>query len=560
MNRTTTKFALLLSVTCLIFTSQAFGQWSTITPGNWSNPAIWNTGTVPQTWGNITVTISHDVDLDADPQASTIDLTVDSGVSLTEIGGCRFITAWAAGSNFINNGTISCYYIDLPSATFTNNGTLNLENFQMHNAGDFLNNSSGSLTASQIGIYNNTNFTNYGIVNATGTSSPCFTPPVGISLFEFSGDDFYNNGTINAVQIGIYNCTSAVNDTAGVMSSDDYLDVSSGNFVFNNYGNIDMLGEFVLTNATFNNYNYVSVGTDLRNNDNAFLNNYGCDCFTQYDGLIDIAGVIANNTGVIDNNGVINVYGGYVVNYNQIGASACGLLNTTSTGIIDNSGTFFGDLVVVAGTVNCFSCTQEPSVYVTIDETIGCAYAVALPVELVSFDATKMPERKVLCEWTTNVEINSDYFVIERTQNGTSIDSVGWHSASGNSLDVISYDYIDDVPLDGISYYRLKIVDFNGSYEYSDWRSVDFNGIEIINLFPNPTNGNMTVLVGSSTDENIEIQIVDALGRYVYKESSTVFSGITSFFIDVSKYANGVYVFKVQTDSRIFVQKQFVVD
>jgi hypothetical protein len=550
---------LLLLLGCFLTLFNVQGQWSTVSAGNWNDGTTWNTGTVPQAWGNITVTISHNVTLDIDAVAATIDLTVDASGALVE-SGCHFIAPWNAGSNFVNNGTIDCYQIDLPSGSFTNNSIVILDHLQMYNAGNFVNNATGNVTASQIAFYNTTDFTNHGSVNVTGLSNACYTAPGGVALFEFSGDDFINNGSIDAVDIGIYNCTSVLNSATGVISSDDFIDISTGAFVFDNFGSIDMLGEFVLTAATFNNYNAVSVGTDLRNNNNAFLNNYGCDCYTQYSGVIDITGNISNNTGVIDNNGIINVLGGYVSNTNQIGASLCGKLNTTSTGVVDNSGTLFGDLVIVAATVNCFSCTIDPSVHVTTDETVGCDYALILPVELVSFDASKIDNREVLCEWNTNVEINSDYFAVERTQNGTSIDSIGWHSASGNSLVPLNYKFIDIYPLEGISYYRLKSVDTDGSFEYSNWRSVDFDNLDIINLYPNPTTDNITVLVGSSNDENVNIVIVDAIGRIVHSQSTEITAGITAFHVNVSSYASGTYGFKVQTDSKLFVQKQFIVD
>ena len=95
-----------------------------------------------------------------------------------------------------------------------------------------------------------------------------------------------------------------------------------------------------------------------------------------------------------------------------------------------------------------------------------------LPIELISFNGTKIDDSKVELDWSTATEINNDFFTIERLNEQmvfTTIDSV---SAAGTSFNVMTYKYTD-VPRNEILYYRLKQTDFDGKFSYSEIISVD---------------------------------------------------------------------------------------
>lgn len=88
-----------------------------------------------------------------------------------------------------------------------------------------------------------------------------------------------------------------------------------------------------------------------------------------------------------------------------------------------------------------------------------------LPIELLSFSYKIVPGQAVL-EWETASEINNNYFTIERSRDMNRWEVVGTVAGAGNSNQQLSYQLADYMPLQGLSYYRLKQTDFDGQYEY----------------------------------------------------------------------------------------------
>ena len=107
-----------------------------------------------------------------------------------------------------------------------------------------------------------------------------------------------------------------------------------------------------------------------------------------------------------------------------------------------------------------------------------------LPVELLNFDARVVRNQTaVSLEWETATELNNDYFTLERSADGFAWEILGTKDGAGTSVKSIFYDFIDENPLAGISYYRLKQTDFDGAYEYFDIRAVEINTAEKELLF-----------------------------------------------------------------------------
>lgn len=110
-----------------------------------------------------------------------------------------------------------------------------------------------------------------------------------------------------------------------------------------------------------------------------------------------------------------------------------------------------------------------------------------LPIVLISFDA-KVVNKKVELNWATGTEINNDFFTIERSQNGVDFEAVLTADGAGNSSQVLTYAAIDENPLNGVSYYRLKQTDFDGAFEYSKIISISMGKQtnSVYTVYPNP--------------------------------------------------------------------------
>jgi hypothetical protein len=135
-----------------------------------------------------------------------------------------------------------------------------------------------------------------------------------------------------------------------------------------------------------------------------------------------------------------------------------------------------------------------------------------LPIELYSFDA-KPNKNVVELDWITETEINNDYFTVERSADGFNWIKINTTKGAGNSNYKINYKAIDQNPLTGISYYRLKQTDFNGDYSYSNIRTVTLNSKSEINIYPNPVRDNLII---SNLCNECLVNIYSATGQLVY--------------------------------------------
>lgn len=144
-----------------------------------------------------------------------------------------------------------------------------------------------------------------------------------------------------------------------------------------------------------------------------------------------------------------------------------------------------------------------------------------LPIELLSFTA-HLNNNKVDIAWSTASETNNDFFTIERSRDGLNFEEVMNVDGAGNSTTIIDYFEIDQPPLTGISYYRLKQTDFDGEMTYSHIVPVEYNptGDPSISLFPNPANADSQAYLELNHFEGQEILVVlrDIQGKEIYSK------------------------------------------
>ena len=96
-----------------------------------------------------------------------------------------------------------------------------------------------------------------------------------------------------------------------------------------------------------------------------------------------------------------------------------------------------------------------------------------LSIELTLFTGNKIDNFVNNLKWTMVSEVNCDYFIIERTIDGIQFEELGKVNGGGNSTDLHDYSYQDRGFSNEINYYRLKEVDFDGNYSYSELISID---------------------------------------------------------------------------------------
>lgn len=148
-----------------------------------------------------------------------------------------------------------------------------------------------------------------------------------------------------------------------------------------------------------------------------------------------------------------------------------------------------------------------------------------LPVEMIEFLGRGMRGYDEL-KWSTLVEINSDYFEIERSWDGFNFEAIGNIQATGGSSERTDYQFEYDVNQGDDRYYRLKQFDVNGMFKYSDiiivYREL-VNEFRIVEAYPNPATDEFNVYFNLPQDGNVSTRIISSSGRNVL--SSEAFYG-----------------------------------
>lgn len=188
-------------------------------------------------------------------------------------------------------------------------------------------------------------------------------------------------------------------------------------------------------------------------------------------------------------------------------------------------------------------------------ETMVQVSGTALPIKLLSF-AANLLGKEVKVQWQTSSEINSAFFVVEKSTTGTgNWQAIGKVSAAGNSDRLLNYQFFDANLTEGLNYYRLKPTDLDGKFTYSAIAVVDSHTAiahQII-VYPNPVKYQFTLQInGGQTVVKLNIRLVNSAGQTVLQKQNL--SGNTQI-VDVSMLAAGIYYLMVDNNGEASVVK-----
>ncbi|MFA7380679.1 MAG: T9SS type A sorting domain-containing protein [Bacteroidia bacterium] len=211
-------------------------------------------------------------------------------------------------------------------------------------------------------------------------------------------------------------------------------------------------------------------------------------------------------------------------------------------------------------TVNATTRTFVPTTpYTSFSIFTGTDINAPLPVELLSFTATKQ-DKDILLQWQTASEKNSERFDIERSYNGVDFEYTGKSvSAADMSNTLRSYNSIDGeyAHTATVVYYRLKIVDRNGYFEYSTVAVVTINATKQTSaiVHPNPFSNTTTLTLQNAKSGRIEIIIMDLAGNQLYSQNYDVINAEEDIKIDTEFLKSGTYVLRVVTAKESVTRK-----
>lgn len=186
----------------------------------------------------------------------------------------------------------------------------------------------------------------------------------------------------------------------------------------------------------------------------------------------------------------------------------------------------------------------------TLDWTLsnGCSLDCnILPVELLTFEAEAQSDH-VAITWLTQTERNSSYFEVERSRDGEHFAPIGSVEAAGVSLSRIDYSLLDQDPLEGRAYYRLRQVDRDGTFSFSNVVTVQYQStIARLMIHPNPAEESIMVAFDGSELGALEVEILDGAGRRVRLARVQLQGGISSLPLNVMDLDSGSYLVQIRS-------------
>ena len=351
--------------------------------------------------------------------------------------------------------------------------------------------------------------------------------------------------------------------------------------VFNNFVHLSAIAGTVHDGIrTRSNSDYINI---LFNNTNVRTSNTSSKSIVVSDGSV--------TSGSIDviNNVCVNTAGGYAIyvendavnpigtcNYNDFYVTGsnighwrsldCAALSNWQSASGHDANTFntdpgftdpaTGDLHITnsllsgAGTVIAGISDDIDNESRPVNPAIGADEINPAPVELVFFRG-RSQNGQVLLEWQTASEVNNSHFELQKKQEDNTFRLVAIVNGAGNSASLVNYSYPDKDDFNGAAYYRLKQVDFDGSYCYSDIIYINPEIINDLKISQKPTANSLNFCITGAEDASINVYIIDELGRERYSTKYGIIQGQNRFSINTSFLPGGFYILRIASTDNI---------
>lgn len=179
-----------------------------------------------------------------------------------------------------------------------------------------------------------------------------------------------------------------------------------------------------------------------------------------------------------------------------------------------------------------------------------------LPLTLLSFTGAAL-QNKVLLNWASTQEVNTNYFVVEKSADGVHF-STFMQVRSNNKNNITNYySATDNSPINGINYYRLREVNKDGTFVNSKIVSVNLALQAVTSLYPNPAKDFIKINIVSSFAKTISISLYDISGKLLLVKQMQLMNGSNAVTINVSQYSKGVYTVRskeISFEQKIVIQ------
>ncbi|MFN5712832.1 MAG: T9SS type A sorting domain-containing protein, partial [Bacteroidota bacterium] len=210
------------------------------------------------------------------------------------------------------------------------------------------------------------------------------------------------------------------------------------------------------------------------------------------------------------------------------------------------------------GTVNPGTRTITWDGLYSFSEFTSIGNGTPLPISLLDFNVRPVLNQ-VEITWTTASETNNDFFTVERSQDGREFIPIGLVDGAGNSNTILNYKLMDADPYVGVSYYRLKQTDFDGKFEYSEIKSVNFMKPNVghnWSIYPNPSDiSGVHLVTGLLESDLLQVQLTDLTGKVVFSDRLSTDNESANYFLDFNHVNSGIYYLTIVDGSQTTTMK-----
>jgi len=244
--------------------------------------------------------------------------------------------------------------------------------------------------------------------------------------------------------------------------------------------------------------------------------------------------------GVIYSNAAINIA-------SSVAGGTAGISHGT-----DNTNSFHATNGGVGVLTQTFPFSQLPP-------NMQICQSMVLPVTILGFNANYVAANNVKVSWSTTDEVNASYFAVERSSNGSDFTEVTQVNAIESINPVHNYSINDQLfnVNSNVVYYRLRIVDNDGKYNYSKIIPVNLDQPEnSISVYPNPVDNYAVVNLYSDKPGNVVLRLIDEAGRQILVKSFTANAGNNNLTVDqLGHLPKGIYVIQIMLNNNLYNQK-----
>ncbi|HVU57102.1 MAG TPA: T9SS type A sorting domain-containing protein [Puia sp.] len=481
--------------------------WTGITSNNWFTPSNWSSG-LPDRFTSAVIPSGTPNNPTMNSDASVYDITINSGATLS-MSGSPILYVYR---NWTNNGTFTPATGTVDLVSCSSPAVIN--------------------SASAETFYNLMINTPYGVTIASGNQqvsktmtfvTGLVTQNATLTILNGAGvsgatDNSHVYGVVTKVGTGAF--TFPVGDATqyrpiAISSPGSATDVFTAQYIRGNVGVSYPLNSKDATLATISDREYWMLN--------------------RVNGSSNVTVNLSWNT---QSGSIVNMGGMHVAGWSTSSSMWKDLGNSATTGNAS------GGTVTSGGAVTTFSAFTLASL-----TTMN-----VLPIQLLSFTASEVNNSLVDLRWSTASEQNSNYFIVERSADGLQFDPIQTIAAAGNSHQVLNYTTKDSRPLKGISYYRLKMVDLDGTAIYSEVRVVNTGNNTELTMYPNPAINR--AFIELNDNRALKVTVIDNAGREllaIVRPTEAVLP------LDVSRLAAGLYFVIIDLEDKTRVTKKLLI-